>query len=490
MIAPQQWSQHPTIRKGLNLLGWFGIAVLVALISLVAAVFINGSGRLAILGMAGTLGLLALLVIIPNPRFGVYALFALMPIAGWVYKQSPGGGFNLLSDALAVVIFASILLHRKDRQLPLGMAVPIVLLIILGVIETTNPIGGGDQVVAVYAIRDSIIPMLLFFVGFYAFRTVPQVEGFLSFLMLIAIVNGAWATKQAVIGLDAGESAWADQVAFYSADNTLRAFGTFQAPWAFAYYTDIIFIVAVCLIIGSRSGLIRYLAAISIPFTLAGLYFSIVRTGLVMLPVGLVVIILLRLRGPARVIAMLFTTVAILSILMAMTSYSMPTGANPNSTAQSLSTLNVLQDNSVRERFLQWENVVLPQMVEYPLGKGLGTTGGVGALNPNGSVTADNNYLSIGLEMGWAGMAIFCFLQGAAFVKGLRWNSESDERVRNWLIAGLVAVVIITILSNFLNENTNQDGGYYFYMFLGLLAFLGTTIPKRTPEPSVARSTA
>lgn len=487
-IESQNWA-----RMALSLFGWLLLVVAVAAICYFVSFVITVSYKMALVGLAGIMGLVCLLLILPNPRLGVYLTFGIMPFSGWAYKQSPGSGFNLLVDGLVLVTFLATILHPKARRLPAWIGVPVLAMLVLGFIQAFNPASGANSTTIFYAFRAFLLPIFLFYVGFHTFHTRQQVERLLLFILLVSIVNGAWAMKQFFLGLDPAESAWAgaDQdslTAFFTSDGTLRAFSTFDSPWDYGYYTSLVLTAGVALFFALRSNLGRLATLAGLGFSGVGLVLTIVRTGWAMAAFGVVLVFILVLRHRLRGALIALGVGGALVVLLLMVSSSLPTGSNPAEFAQMMAELNILQDESLQNRFAQWSRASLPAVAVSPLGRGLGTTGGVAkTYNPTGFLTTDNSYLTVGVELGWPGLVLFLtFLAAMALTSFRTLTRVRDYRTR-WLQAGLTAGLLISLVSFVLNAYINSSANGFFWFFMGLLAFMNVEAERWETPAAEAR---
>ena len=112
----------------------------------------------------------------------------------------------------------------------------------------------------------------------------------------------------------------------------------------------------------------------------------------------------------------------------------------------------------------------LTLIVQYPLGRGLGTAGNIGQQQQGGQgITNESWYLQIGTEMGVLGMAAYLALVAIAMVVALRqFLKVHDYWLRTITLTVATAAVAMLVLGQFLHAWENTPLSMVFWLFAGI----------------------
>ncbi len=266
--------------------------------------------------------------------------------------------------------------------------------------------------------------------GFSAFRAAAW---YMAAMLLLAVAPLSHETHMriargvAVVGLgiglylvyrwQAGSSASETAAAFAAQPERVRQdrfFGSFLSPFQLAQWTATLipFLVAFALAWGGRWRLVALGGVATLAIALLA---SDVRTGLLAVGVGVVVVLAIYLAAPAfpgRIAIGLATFLGIAAI--GVVGYVLTVGTSDQRSERYARILNPAEDEAYAARLRTWETA-FEEMEQEPWGHGLGTAGGaakrlesgIDESGPLASPNLDSSYIKVGLEQGFAVMALF-----------------------------------------------------------------------------------
>lgn len=194
----------------------------------------------------------------------------------------------------------------------------------------------------------------------------------------------------------------------------------------------------------------RWLALGAIlPLSIA-LFESDVRTGIVAVGVGVVVVFALYLVTPAFPGRLAAGAAAIaIAASVAAAGYALTVGTSAERAERYSAILDPSDDKAFSDRERTWA-VALDDMAENPWGHGLGTAGGVAVTNHREAVVSnilDSSYIKVGLEQGFLIMVLF--IGGLAlllFALALRATRSTDRQSAALMIGGCGALAAMLVL--------------------------------------------
>jgi hypothetical protein len=268
----------------------------------------------------------------------------------------------------------------------------------------------------------------------------------------VAFVVGAYIVFRKIVGPSDRETL----AAFFAQPERVRQqrfFGSFLSPFQLAQWTAtmIPFLVAVAL---TYRGRWRLLAVIAIGFMGTGLLASDVRTGLVAMVVGLLVVLAVYLASPAFPGRLGIGLAGLLAILIAGTvGYALTIGASDQRSERYARLLDPTNDKAFTDRLETWD-AALEEMAEEPWGHGLGTAGGAAQKLEAGiefgslvSPHLDSAYIKVGLEQGFAVMLLFAAAMLALLVgMAIRATRIRDRDQATLLVGGTGVLASLSVM--------------------------------------------
>jgi hypothetical protein len=386
--------------------------------------------------------------------------------AGWLGYALP--------DVLALIILMIVFADRAVKHLPLLVAspltIPILLVAILCVLQLANP--AAPFIRSVMGLRTWLLYLAFYFVGFYGLRSSKQVERLYALLLSLGCVTAIYGLYQWRSGPEAFAN-WSDQYGHYArvmwSAGMFRAFSTFLLPNTFGSNMGILmlvaFVVAASPLLQTRW---RFAAGAAFVLMGAGLGASGTRAPLVMLlfagVVGLTLLPGIPRRIRLGVIGITLSVTAMFFVLAVV------------GTAISPRFASLLQPDQF---FWKWfEPLIFGLQIAsaHPFGLGTGFTGGVPQFINNPVIrglpttTIDSGYGSAAAELGFLGFAVFVYLAVKVAVEGVRaWGRVHPGILRDLMLAPALMCCIYPILGLIGGTHAFLPESIYYWLLIGVL---------------------
>lgn len=409
-------------------------------------------------------------------HLAVLPLLLIAPLIGYLNVRSPGAGFSAITDVLIVLPLAVL----ATRAVMPGRAVDFLggrqwliwLFVVVAVVQSLDVANLG---ITINGARQTVLPMLLFFTGFHLDMSAPgRLRRCAWALVLSGGIPLIWALKQHFVGLDAAEEAYAKQIGTFWVEDQVRVFSTFRTPWELAVFAGGVALVACALIFAARRAVHKLFAVIVCILGTAALLVTQVRgcllgyfIGLLFLAAGVVGT---RMGGRRAwiVFGMLFAGYLAFAVFVGPEMLYTSAADDPI-VRRSLTIFAPTEENAIRVRLEAW-NDLWAIVAEQPFGIGLGSTGGVSkrfdADLPRGAIHADNAYLGMMLETGWAGGVLFLAIVLLVLISSVRCclSAARDEDI--WVRRSGAAYLIMMAVANV----AAPLGGHIYWLVSGVMA--------------------
>jgi hypothetical protein len=305
-----------------------------------------------------------------------------------------------------------------------------------------------------YLVKLMIGPVLIFFIALSCLRDRKDVDFALLLMVVAALIACAVGMLEAVQKTnlfyeivpslfpqgDEGADFWAEKLAGdKSRAGVYRVMSTFTHPLTFGEYLALSLPLAVYLIMFAKQRWRRLIGLVALPAIMAGLYVAHTRSPLLAAAVavlglaGFLGMLAMRQKRSFAVSAVgFFAMVAFAFALVALVGVAMElaAGRNTEEVASSFARVIMLQRGGA---------LVLEQpLVGY--GPGLAAVT-LGFLPGFKTLTMDNYYLSVAMESGLPGLALFIGLLGYPISRGLITSVRSP-----WKEGARMAVIAVALL--------------------------------------------
>ncbi|MDX1905914.1 MAG: O-antigen ligase family protein [Bacteroidia bacterium] len=424
-------------------------------------------GVARIIGVGGTAGatwLIGSLVLIPallvsvfHVRFGLLLLtgasFFILGLKRWLPGDPP---VTLFIDAgVAALLFGVFLrqISRRDWQfLAAPLTFVMVLWLVYNVLELLNPVA-PTQLSWIFAVRGQAWIFLLYAVGLYVFDDLKYLRRLAFMWVAIVTLSAVYGLVQEFFGLRGFEWKWA----LANADNYSlieggrRTFSFFSDPAIFGNLLSVTSLFTLVFITLSRMPLMRKaLLAGALLLMLAAMLTTGTRTAWLILPAGYGLVMLLTLNLRIWLTGLLGVGLGALIWFMAP--------ATPQ--------VQRIKESFVPERTASFrlrmneENDAQPFIYRYPMGSGVGTTGGWGQRitpdEPLAQLPAKGGYLRMAVETGWIGLILYLALICTALITSIRGYFRAEHyQLRTWY-AAFAGVIFALALAEYTHQTLTQ----------------------------------
>jgi O-Antigen ligase len=453
-----QQQASPSPRSAAGLTAW---AVILGFVLTVAVALATGRGGvLEALYPALGLGVGALLLTVrPHLFFGfVLWLWFLSPFVRRIAEYQ--SEWQLVSPILATPLLITALcgftVVRHMRELPRATLFPFAIALAACVIGFMVGIPLNGVRAAAYGLGTWIGPILL---GIYLqlhWRHFPAFRAALlsscACGLLVIGIYGVWQyfdppmwDRFWMIHSDMGSIG-------HPLPRQVRVFSVLNSPVALA----ITLLACILLMVTSRHPL-RWLASL-----LGSLALLLSKVRSVWL-VGIVALLFLIKRLPGRQrIALL----AVLVVLVGAVQVALTYGGMDEAVRSRAQTLTDISDDMSYQARLAFTLRAAREVLDYPLGRGLGSTGGAVYLTTTqGSVVFDNGVLDVLYSLGWLG--------GVLFLGALAWTCsrvrQASKDQRDGFSAASLSVMLAIGALLVGGNSLNGIGGIFFWGLAGLV---------------------
>lgn len=401
----------------------------------------------------------------------------------------------LSADGLALLIIVVVFSLRIAKGKPLFVAsplsLPLLLLAAYCVLELANP--EAPFLRSVLGLRSWLMYLGFYFVGFYTFRSVKQLERLYSLLIVLGVVTALYGVYQWRAGPQAFAS-WSEyygeyaRLAWYTqSDRVFRAFSTFVAAGTFGGNMAVVMILAFSVAMSREVRSVwRVLAAAAFPVMGVGIAASGSRgpVALLLLSAAAALVMIAgvkpKLAVMAKVLPMLAVAVFLIVLLVGPV------------VGQRFSTIF-----DPEQFFWKWFGPFtrgLSIAREHPFGMGLGYTAGVPrfianpALRDLPGTNLDSGYGSAAAELGFIGLVLFGYFAVTVGIRGFRtWISLPPGRTKDLLLGPALYAATYPMVSVIFQPQAALPGSIYFWLLIGML-FRASTLHEGVHADRVFRS--
>jgi O-antigen ligase len=364
-------------------------------------------------------------------------------------------------EIFILIIGLQALLRRKraiNNQATRRMDFLVGAYLFLATLQTLN-IFFSSPVVTIWGWRWECIPLLLYYAGRQVGTSTKNVNRYYRMLIILTIVLAAYAVYQGAVGLPGFERAWlaklplADQQEMVMEGSFFTA-GKVRIPSmtvGHSYYTFLASYLLIWVLFTPRVSLtptFRILRYVGIIMTGLYLLYSLERSAVGSIAIGIGVVIWLSLKRKTGYIALILLGLMVIGMFFVNT--RLHTSTNPSVIERRLLELT----NPFKAATVDWRIArVWPQSIaalaKNPLGYGLGTFQQTSVNISRLPFGPHNNYFRIALETGILGVGIFILIWGVyilLLLKAYQLNISRSLAVCS--LASLVPILAVAVFNN------------------------------------------
>jgi hypothetical protein len=425
-------------------------AAMVVLGLTVAFLLVQGEIRTVLMLLLVFLGLLCL-----SPRRGTYILLTFLPFMYFIRRQilhfnefASRDPILLFPPLVTIAMIFGIIVFSGDRVFRYvtrsALLKTILALLVLFVVQVFNPVQ-GSILIGIAGGLYFVIPMLWVFMGLLIEeRDVRRIFGL---IVLIGTVTALYGVYQHYFGLSAVEQYELESKGFVKTfGEKPRIMSTFAGLSDFSLYMATTGVICFAYYWNARKNLI-YLVLLAL--TSFAILWTASRTSFLILAFALISFLIVNSKHPRQVLGRgVVALIAVAALYVYLYSYSPVEvyeahGSNNPFIAHTISGVaHPTQESTFQKRLLTWRYVVGRGFLEYPFGRGLGsTTTAAGKFSEGKGFTVDSFFFE--LIYGSSPLAAILFI--VVMVLFLRAALSLSLRFRD----NLVYKIIIAILSGY-----------------------------------------
>jgi hypothetical protein len=430
------------------------------------------SGTVMAIVLGGAAGALAL----SRPVTMLFLILALAPLHGMAraYYLGPMGALwkEFLTGAIALG-WVGRLVIKRERLYRTPLNAPVLLFSLLAIVHTFL---APTLIQGLYELKKMIPYVPLFF--FVANTPLPRrkIRQLLVILLIVGIGTALWGVFQRMLGpellLRHGLMYPGRTVAFPGA-RFMRVWSTYGGPGFFAANVVAFMMIALALYLHPRAGFRRGRLLIGMVILFVALVFTMSRGPVLLATAGFVVLsVLTGQKSPVLLVILAVGAVVLIFPAVVMERASMTFGG---------------EDSSFQFRMWFLLNAGIPDMLAHPFGTGLGTTRGFNTavvqylasgtgLSSNISRVeggTENGYLHVGIQMGFPGLVLFCWILLALIRHSVRVYRHVQDPLLKAVAAAAAGISLEVALGNLLGVAFDAFPlDLYFWTFAGLLVTL------------------
>ncbi len=432
----------------------------------------HDSGTVMAMVLAGAAGGLAL----SRPLMILVPLLVLAPFHGMARAYYLGPMSALWKEFLAAAIalgWVGRLVIRRQRLFRTPLNAPVVLFCLLAVVHAFL---APTLLQGLYELKKMIPFVPLFF--FLANTPMPRrtIKLILGVLLFVGVATALWGIVQWVLGpeflLRNGLMYCGRTVAFPGA-SFMRVWSTYGGPGFFAANLVAFMMIALGLYLHPRAGFRRGRLFLAMAILFTALVFTMSRGPVLLATLGFLA--LAALAGQKTPVLFVILAVAVVLLLF------------PTVVLQRASGTFGGEDSSFQFRMWFLFNAGIPDMLTHPFGTGLGTTRGfniavVEYLASGTGLSSDlrrleggteNGYLHVGIQMGFPGLVLFCWMLGALLLHSVRVYRHVRDPLLKAAAAATVGITVEVVAGNMLGVASDAFPlDLYFWTFAGLVMTL------------------
>jgi hypothetical protein len=291
----------PRQRLG-DLAGTWGLAALTAATVGFASLLAVAGTPYVRLPLAVAIAFALAMVTIAQPTAGILATMGylvvlallrrvLIPTTGW-WQADP---LLLVGPLVAALLLVNLFVLERRRLAPDALSKLVLVLLLVSIVETVNPAGGGFGV-GIVGLLYVAVPLLWFFIGRELLDDVT-VDRVLGLVVLLGVGVAAYGLAQTQFGHPSWDRAWIE-VAGYNAlhiGDAIRPFGTFSSSAEYSLFVGSALVVAIALVARGRAA-----PLLALPVLGLALFLASARSALIMALFAAIVVLALRTRRPGR----------------------------------------------------------------------------------------------------------------------------------------------------------------------------------------------
>ena len=196
-----------------------------------------------------------------------------------------------------------------------------------------------------------------------------------------------------------------------------------------------------------------------------GMSYSGTRTVTIILPTGLTLYCLLRIKHKTTLVTIFLATIGAIAVLFVP--------IYDNATLNRVRSTFDTKDPSLDVRNTN-RHYIQPYIQSHPIGGGIGTTNNAGLYNHPGHQLAgfatDSGFLKAGLEIGWIGLILIILFNLSILYQGINYYFKMKDKQLKLYVIVIVSTLFANIVTQYAQETVGQfPFAIFFFSSLSLM---------------------
>jgi hypothetical protein len=433
-------------------------------------------------GLIGGIGAMGIIVGVPiaygvvaYPKFGIVVLFVWSYWVNFLGNFTPEGApIGISMDVLEYLLIIGFFLKQKTYRNWEIFKNPITTIMLvwlaLNFLEVANP-WAASKLAWVYTVRTVAVIMLMYFIFIFQINDFKFVKLLIRIWLIFSIIGAVYGYAQEINGYFPYEwtvlrrNPLTMHLNFQAGH--WRKFSIFSDPVVYAYNMAFSSVLCLAMLFGPSAAWKKAIYGGLIMLFMSAMLFSGTRAGYVLIPACLILLVVLYFN---QKVLMASGVVGIIFIALIF----MPT--SNGSLKRFQTAFRPSQDASFNERAKN-QAFIRPYIWSHPIGGGLGSVGIWGQrFAPNSPLSKfppDSTYVRVGVELGFVGLFIFCYLMFTALRIGINnFFLIKDPVLKNYCLAMVLVLFAFNIGSYPQQSIVQFPSNIMFYLIIALINVL------------------
>lgn len=319
------------------------------------------------------------------------------------------------------------------------------------------------------AFKRSLIFVLIYIAAYRLIDTEKKFNYFVRFWIIMSLVASSYGCFQQWFGYLAFEMNYIRNISgafeILNQGGQLRKFSFLADVVSFGVLAGCMALFTLLLAINEKNTVKKtWLFLFSIIMAL-GMSYSGTRTVTIIIPTGLTLYCLLRIKHKTTLVTIFLATIGAIAVLFVP--------IYDNATLNRVRSTFDTKDPSLDVRNIN-RHYIQPYMQSHPLGGGIGTTNNAGLYNHPGHQLAgfatDSGFLKAGLEIGWIGLILIILFNLSILYQGINYYFKMKDKQLKLYVVVIVCTLFANIVTQYAQETVGQfPFAIFFFSSLSLM---------------------
>ncbi len=336
------------------------------------------------------------------------------------------------------------------------------------------------------AFKRSIVFVLIYIIAYRLIDTEKKFIYFVRFWIIMSLVAAFYGCLQQWFGYLSLEMNYIRNIPgayeILNQGGQLRKFSFLADVVSFGVLAGCMALFTLLLAINEKNTKRKIWLFIFSIFMALGMAYSGTRTVTIIIPTGLALYCLLRIKHKTTLVTIFLAILGAIAVLFAP--------IYDNATLTRIRSTFDTEDPSLDVRNIN-RHYIQPYMQSHPLGGGIGTTNGAGLYNhpghPLAGFATDSGFLKEGLEIGWIGLFLVILFDLSILYQGINYYFKMKDTQLKLYVVVILCTLFANIVTQYAQETVGQfPFAIFFFSSLSLMKrLLEFDKEKRNTSPAL-----